>query len=826
MKSNRIQAERLSEAALKQYKVNKFSQAIELWQQALKIYLNLDDKQATISTLKNLIATTQKIQDYSASINYLKQYLALTRELKDKPGEISALINLAKTYVRLGKFTKAVVDYQQVLVLVRESKNKPQEAIILGNLAIAYKTLGNYAQAIKANQQSLKIIQELGNHKNEAKVLNNLGNTYEALGDYEKAIASYNKSLKIARKINNTKDEVIALNNLGQVYANQGKYQQAIATFKNSLKISSSIKDIRGQASTLINLGSTHHVSYKLDKAKENYQQSLKLSRQVKDKQRELEALGSLGLAYEDLKNYSQAIDYLKKSLTIAQQIGDPEAQAMGLNNLAHAFKSAGKFAEAEKTLRDAIKLLDEMRPGLSDTYKVSIFDTQAHSYNLLQQILIAANKPEKALEATEKGRARAFVELLAGRFSDDKKSINAKSPSIDKIRAIAKEQNATLVEYSIVPDDDFKFLGKQRGRGAELFIWIVKPSGEIAFRKVDLKPLWEHNLTLDDLVSASRCLVVGIFCHQRRQNLTKLGEEKNSKYIGLRKLHKYLIEPITDLLPKNPDERVIFIPQESLFLTPFAALQDAQGKYLIEKHTILTAPAIQVLDLTRKQKNRLEKQNLANLKPLIVGNPIMPKVSLNGNETKQLAVLPEAEAEAIKIAQMLKQKAMIGVQATKANVKKQLSQANLIHLATHGLLEYRSSDTSSSLKGLGIPGAIALAPSENDDGLLTAAEIFDLRLVASLVVLSACDTGVGRITGDGVIGLSRAFISAGTPSILVSLWSVPDDQTKLLMIDFYQELQQNPDKATALRKAMLKRMQLSPEPLDWAGFTLVGEAN
>ncbi len=823
-KTNPNQAERLSEAALKQYRENKFSQAIELWQQALKIYLELDDKQAIITTLKNLIAVNQEIQDYPASITYLKQYLTLNRELKDQPGEISALINLARIYARQGKFTKAALDYQKVLILVRETKNQSQEAIILGNLAIAYKTLGNYVKAIKTNQQALNILQDLGSLKNQGKVLNNLGNAYEALGDYDKAIASYEKSLQIARQTNNQKGEGQALNNLGQIYANQGKYEKAIATLQNSLKISSSINDIRGQASTLINLGSANHVSGKLDQAKENYQQSLKLARQIKDKQRELEALGSLGLAYEDLKEYPQAIDYLQQSLNIAKKIGDPEAQAMGLNNLGHTLKAAKKFEQAEKTLREAIKLLDGMRPGLSDTYKVSIFDTQVHSYNLLQQILIAANKPEASLEATEKGRARAFVELLAGRFSDENKSINTQSPSVNQIKKIAQAQKATLVEYSIVPDDDFKFLGKQRGRGAELFIWVVKPTGEIAFRRVDLKILWKHNLTLEDLVNASRCLVKGIICQQQTEKLAQLGEERNSEYIGLRKLHQLLIEPISDLLPKNADERVIFIPQESLFLTPFAALQDAEGKYLIEKHTILTAPAIQVLDLTRKQKNRLEKQDLANLKPLIVGNPIMPTVSLNGQKAEQLAVLPEAEKEAIEIAQMLQQQPMIGAKATKAVVKKRLSQANLIHFATHGLLEYRSTNTSSSLQGLGIPGAIALAPSEKDDGLLTAAEIFDLRLVASLVVLSACDTGVGRITGDGVIGLSRAFISAGVPSVLVSLWTVPDAKTKLLMIAFYQELQQNPDKAQALRKAMLTLMEFGFEPLDWAGFTLLGE--
>ncbi len=819
-------ADKLSQQALEQYQAQKLPQAITLWQQALKIYLQLNNQPATATTLQNLIAANQQQRNYPQAITYLQQYLALTREINDKSGETAALTTLAKTHAQQGQFTKAAVNYQQALVLVRKTGKKSKAGVILGNLAIVYKTLGNYPQAIAANQQSLQILREVGNRKNEGIAFKNLGNVYEALGDYDNAIKSYDKSLKIAQEVNNIAEIGKTLSNLGQIYANQGKYDQAIATFQDSLKISSSIQDIRGQASTLINLGSTYHFLGKLDKAIANYQQSLKLARTIQDKQRELEALGSLGLAHEDLKDYPQALKYLQQSLIIAQKIGDPKAQGMGLNNLGHVLFSAGKLKQAEKTLRDAVKLLDKIRPGLSDTYQVSIFDTQVHSYNLLQQILIAGNKLESALEATERGRARAFVELLASRLSDNKKLINTASPSVEKIKEIARQQNATLVEYSIVPDDDFKFLGKQRGRGAELFIWVVKPSGKIAFRRVDLKPLWKHNLTLEDLVNGSRCLVKGIICQQQNQNIAKLGEEKNSEYIGLRKLHQLLIEPVADLLPKDTVSRVIFIPQESLFLTPFAALQDSEGKYLIEKHTILTAPAIQVLDLTRKQKKRLAKQNLANLKPLIMGNPIMPKVSLNGREPQQLAVLPESESEAVEIAKIFQQEAITGAKATKANITKQLSQAALIHFATHGLLEYRSSHSSSSLQGLGIPGAIALAPSSQDDGLLTAAEIFDLRLVASLVVLSACDTGIGRITGDGVIGLSRAFISAGTPSVLVSLWTVPDTKTKLLMIAFYQELQQNPDKAQALRKAMLTLMEVGFEPLDWAGFTLVGEAN
>jgi CHAT domain-containing protein len=137
------------------------------------------------------------------------------------------------------------------------------------------------------------------------------------------------------------------------------------------------------------------------------------------------------------------------------------------------------------------------------------------------------------------------------------------------------------------------------------------------------------------------------------------------------------------------------------------------------------------------------------------------------------------------------------------------------VHLATHGLFD--------DIQGLN--SGIALTPSGKDDGLLTASQILDLKLNAELVVLSACDTGRGRISGDGVIGLSRSFISAGVPSVLVSLWSVPDAPTALLMTEFYQNLQKGYDKAQALRQAMLTTMKNNPNPVAWAAFTLIGEA-
>jgi len=248
----------------------------------------------------------------------------------------------------------------------------------------------------------------------------------------------------------------------------------------------------------------------------------------------------------------------------------------------------------------------------------------------------------------------------------------------------------------------------------------------------------------------------------------------------------------------------------------PFPALQDANGTYLIQKHTILTAPSIQVLDLTRQQRQKLASQQSNSGKALVLGNPTMPSVSAYPGESKQqLSPLPGAEAEAIAIAPLLNTQAITGAQGTKAAIVQKMPQASIIHLATHGLLD--------DVRGLG--SAIALAPSGSDDGLLTAEEIFDMKLQANLVVLSACNTGFGRITGDGVIGLSRALISAGVPSVIVSLWAVPDAPTSELMQSFYQNLQNNPDKAQALRQAMLTTMKTHPGPRNWVAFTLIGEA-
>jgi CHAT domain-containing protein len=266
------------------------------------------------------------------------------------------------------------------------------------------------------------------------------------------------------------------------------------------------------------------------------------------------------------------------------------------------------------------------------------------------------------------------------------------------------------------------------------------------------------------------------------------------------------LIDPIADLLPSDPNDQVAFIPQGELFLVPFAALQDDDGTYLIEKHTILTAPSIQVFGLANNAVGANGRSPLPTNNALVVGNPTMPTVWLPNEagdfaET-QLSYLSGAETEAQAIGDFFDIPVLTGEQATEARIKQELPNASLIHLATHGLLEYGIPESSGVLD---LPGAIALAPGDGEDGLLTSAEILEMDLQAELAILSACDTGRGRITGDGVVGLSRALITAGVPSVMVSLWAVNDDSTSILMQRFYEFLATGElTKAEALRQAQL----------------------
>jgi CHAT domain-containing protein/tetratricopeptide (TPR) repeat protein len=790
--------------------LSDYAKAIEYAQQSLVIGREIQDRGVEGAALGSLGFAYIYQGNNAQGIEYAKQSLVIAREIQDRRIEFMALVSLGNAYVDLDNYAKGIEYAQQSLAIAREIQNRSGEGAALGSLGGAYIHLGNYAKGIEYTQQSLVIAREIQNRAGEGAALRDLGYAYLSLGNLAKAIEYAQQSLVITREIQNRYGECRVLGYLGHAYLRLSDYAKAIEYAQQSLVIAREIQDRRIEGAALGILGRAYVDLDNYAKGIEYAQQSLAIAREIQNRSGEGVALGNLGNAYIYQGNLAKAIDYGQQSLAIARSIKDRQGEGGALNNLGLAFLKAGNPTEAEKMLVNGIQVWESMRQmlGSNDANKVSIFEEQARTYRTLQQVRVAQNNPIAALEIAERGRARAFVDLLTQRLSTgEANSVIATAPNQDQIRQIAKAQNATLVQYSIIYDD-FQIQGQQVGRESALYIWVIQPTGEITFREVDLKPLWQqHKASLASLIVGNQEFLAV-------RSRSSLGSTQPQP--DLPTLHQLLIDPIQTLLPKDPNAHVIFIPQGSLFQVPFPALQDANGTYLIEKHTILTAPSIQVLDLTRQQRQKLAQKQSNSGKALVLGNPTMPSVSLSLGEPKQqLSPLPGAEAEARAIAPLLNTQAITGAQGTKAQIVQKMPQASIIHLATHGLLD--------DVRGLG--SAIALAPSGSDDGLLTAEEIFDMKLQANLVVLSACNTGEGRITGDGVIGLSRALISAGVPSVIVSLWAVPDAPTSELMKAFYQNLQNNPDKAQALRQAMLTTMKTHPGPRNWAAFTLIGEA-
>jgi CHAT domain-containing protein len=762
------------------------------------------------------IAASQARQLKDA-IRYWQQALTLFQAARDDRGEIETLGALSAASIELGEYSRVITYGDRLLAISQRLKIPQTQAQALGNLGIAYQRLGDYPKSIKSNQQALALFQQLNLRAAEGQLLSNLGNTYAIIGDYDGAVAVYGRSLEIARSTKNLQQQGNVLSNLGAVYTNKGEDRKALEYYQESLTIARSLKDISLQIGILINLGTTHYLLGDRDVGTSESEQALVLAKQIENPQLLGDVLSNLGLIYEDRRDYAKAISAHQQSVQIAIAGKNPRTEALARNNLAHTFLATNQLAPAQQQLRSAIQSLDRVRSTLSDLEQVNIFDTQTATYNLLEQVLIADRNPEAALEVAEQGRARAFAQKLASRLN-----VDATPPSIAKIRQIAKQQNATIVTYTVVPDKQFKFRGKQRGEKVGLFIWVIQPNGTVTFRQKDLRPLRQQKISFEELADASRCLRADrMVCIKVDRFTASVQKFTKGTYPALEEIYQLTIAPIADLLPQNPDDHLIFIPHSSLFRVPFAALQSPDGKFLIEKHTILSAPSIQVLDLTHQQ--HLRQANNTNRSAIVVGNPTMPAVVEQvGENPFQLPPLINAEKEAKAIAQLLATQPLIGAQATKANVFKNIKQAKFIHLATHGLINYV---TKAGLDSIEVPGALALAPTSTDEGLLTAREILNLNLNAKLVVLSACDTGRGKITGDGVIGLSRAWISAGVPSTIVSLRQVPDDSTTLLMTSFYQNFTKTANIARSLRQAMLATMKTDREPVRWAAFMLIGEA-
>ncbi len=708
-----------------------------------------------------------------------------------------------KQQIEQGEFRAALDTFEIALNVYQKVSDTLRESDTLDTIGNLYDELGEYANSLDYYQQASKIRTEIGDRQGESLTLTNLGVTYIRIGQLEKAINSLKKAREISQSLtdqdrNSNRPQPPKgriLRSLALAYQKLGEQpQEVLRLAKQSLADYRRFNDRLGEAIALNRVGEAYLAVGNLEKARLYLEKALNLAQQEGDRPGIARSFHNLGNLANQLGDSSTALSQYQQARQLRQTIGDQAGEGESLNAIGELFLQTGQRQEAVKALQSTVKLWESLRPDLTDENKISIADIQANTYRLLQQAFVNLGDTEAALEVSEQGRARAFAELLAYRLSlrgETPPAEQFQPPTISQIKNIAQRQNATLVEYSHV--------------GNDLYIWVIEPTGQIHFRRqsLDEKPL-------ETWVAGYRQALDLRGRNEGYSTIERVENPKNSTgYKTLQQSYQLLVQPIADFLPQNPETPVIIIPQGQLFLIPFAALPDENGVDFLEKHPLLYAPAISLLTATPPNHDSLR---IGKDPALVVGNPDMPN---DPNEGKPLQQLFGAEQEALEIAPILQTQPLIGADATKAAVLSKINDVAIAHFATHGLLDDL---------GTGIPGVLALTPTATDTGFLKAADIFNLPLKARLVVLSACDTGRGNITGDGVIGLSRSFLSAGVETVIVSLWSVSDESTAQLMAEFYRQLQQNSNRAIALRQAMLTTRQLYRHQSKWAAFALFGQ--
>ncbi|NEQ48407.1 MAG: tetratricopeptide repeat protein [Leptolyngbya sp. SIOISBB] len=559
----------------------------------------------------------------------------------DIPALADRLLGEGLALYKSREYSEAISVWQSALVSYQAMDDRLGEGRASEALGLAHRALGNYGDAISFYERARELYEKLGNQAQLQGLLGNLGNAYAIIGRYELALELQYKRLQIVRELQDKEAEQNVLANLGATYADQGDdYDQVVYYYNQSLDLAQALNNKEAEASVLLNMGIAYNVQVRdYDQAISTLQQAQTIAQAIGDQGLIAEVVASQGFAYERLGQFERSLEFYDQSITLFNEVGALASAAMSLNNRAHAQLVWSDASQIEPQVREellqsatndldgAITILESLQENLTlDINRVSLFDTQVMTYNLLQQVLVARKQYEKALEVTEQGRSRPFARLL-----EERQRVIQSDVSLTQLKAIANEQNATIVEFALIPEDSVIHQGKSGGPYGKLYVWIVSPEGKVDFEEQDL----DDNLELDKLIEVTR----NALDRSRAGSLLPVDTVEDTSQIfnaKLTELYDILIDPISKYLPPPSSkddqtaEKVIFIPQGELFLVPFPALINQKGEFLVEHYTVQTAPSIQSLNLTRQilaSRSRSGGQTLQAEDFLIVGDPDMPEV-------------------------------------------------------------------------------------------------------------------------------------------------------------------------------------------------------
>ena len=539
-------------------------------------------------------------------------------------------------------------------------------------------------------------------------------------------------------------------------------------------------------------------------KAIEYHEKDLKIAIEIGDRAGEGRAYGNLGNAYNSLGDFGKAIKHHEKDLKLAIEIGNLAGEGMTYHNLGKAYSELGQFDIAVGNFVSAVDVFNTLRSLLKseDNWKMKFRELHEQTYASLWRSLLRIGKINEALVAADQGRAQTLYDNLLIQYG-------LASP----LSCATFDSKETTIRLFTEFSSQMIFLGVV---GLRINIWFLSRGQKVAFRQGMLEADIRDKDPILALLQAALIKIgaeVKVRCEDRTfdeldnecpsrgEVFEEVERTCQSSDNPFRPFYDAVIGPIADLLGSQFDELVI-VSDGALCFTPWAAI--------VESIRIRTVPSLTSYQLISCVPEVHHKKTGA----LLVGNPCL-------NELKEPPPdLPCAQEEVEMIASILNTRPLTGREATKAEVIKRMSSVGLIHIAAHGNKH---------------TGEIALSPNlgwtskfpQKKDFLLKMSDVQAANLRASLVVLSCCHSGRGRILkGEGVVGIARAFLAAGARSVLISLWAIDDEATMVFMKSFYQHLKEGKTASAAVHQTMksLRKSEKFSKMRYWAPFQLIGD--
>lgn len=823
----------LNGLGLAQRELGRPDSAIAYFDLTRQLQRAVNDSAGEATTLNNLGLVHHDLGRLPSALEHYALALPILRAVGDRGTEAVTLNNIGGVYRDMGRPDSALAYYFSALPVRRAAGDRAGEAMTLNNVGQIHRDLAAPDSALAYYGRSLAISRELGDRVEEAVTLSNIGVVQRDLGRLDSSLVYLGQALPMLREAGFAAREGMVLNNIGFAYFDLGRPDSALAYYALALRIHREVGSPAGEAMTLSNIGSAHQVLNQPDSAYAYYGLALPIQRAAGDRIREAGTLQNLGTLLLESGQTDSARVYFAQALSIEREVRDRASEAVTLQNIgqSHRFRGGPSSFVAVAYYDSAAAVLASIaeRAG-GDDNRLSFSERDAglfHQWALTWLELAVEVGPRSAnlaaLAAAERGRAQAMLSLMRAPGAGGARGVGSRSATTPVGADLSEEGERLIQSVAAGGSASLSYLVT----AGEMVAWLSLPNGEIHVSRVAATEqeisaavnALRSGLGADSAAVRDRMALRDAPLLEANRDLGADLASGEGAAEAAQRLAVWLVP--AELLARVPaSTELVVVPHGALNLVPFAALPiSSDGELLGIRYALRYSPSLATLAEIAAQGGGTDGAG-ARARPLVIGDPAMPEVRTHTGGAVRLGQLAGAKAEGQWVAARVGVHSLTEGEATESRIRELLPRATLVHFATHGY--------AYGTEALARRSFIALAPDGNEDGLLTVGEVLDEipSLSAELVVLSACQTGLGQLRqAEGTVGLQRAFLARGARSVLVSLWSVSDRATELLMRSFYSHWLAGKPKAEALRLAQ-EEVRAMPEFVDpryWAAFQLVG---